>query len=122
MHLSVGDVVEEVDEVVNPEDRTHVAITLPLAAGMEPLNPNIATAPAEAAPSAAPTLAAQLCLLRRRPGDVRLSGMAKGTTTLRFRTRAQVAGSFTRPPAQAETMYRAGIMGASGGQRIAIGR
>ena len=57
IHLSAGDVVEETAELVNPEDRTHVAISLPLAAGLEPLNPNLATAPAEATPSAGPTLA-----------------------------------------------------------------
>ena len=26
IHLAVGDVVEEMDELVNPEDRTHVAL------------------------------------------------------------------------------------------------
>jgi len=35
----------------------HVAISLPLPAGFEPLNPNIATASREARPSTAPTLA-----------------------------------------------------------------
>src|SRR6185312_1517822 len=57
IRLNVGDVVEETVELINPEDRTHVAIVLPLAAGLDPLNPNLATAPAEATPSAGPTLA-----------------------------------------------------------------
>jgi len=57
IHLAPGDVVEELDEVVTPEDRTQVALHLPLAAGLEPLNPALATATADAAPSAGPTLA-----------------------------------------------------------------
>ncbi len=122
LHLAAGDVIEEADEVVNPEDRTHVAIRLPLAAGMEPLNPNIATAPAEAAPSAGPTRPPSFASFGDDEVLFVYLDMPKGTTTLRFRMRAQVAGSFTEPPAQAETMYRPGISGATGGQRIVIAR
>jgi hypothetical protein len=39
-----------------------------------------------------------------------------------FRTRALIAGSFTQPPGEAETMYRPGIHGASAGQRFVISR
>ena len=70
--VTQGDVIEETAEVVNPEDRTHVAISLPLAAGFEPLNPNLATAPAEAQPSSAPTLAPTWVVLWRRPRVLRL--------------------------------------------------
>ena len=45
LRLQVGDVVEEVDELATLEDRAHVALRQPLAAGMEPLNPNLANAP-----------------------------------------------------------------------------
>ena len=37
--LAVGDVVEDHVQVVNPKDRHYVAIVVPLAAGVEPLNP-----------------------------------------------------------------------------------
>ncbi len=57
--------VEEVDELVNPETRAQVALRLPLPAGMEPLNPALATATADAQPSAAPTLAPSWAVLRR---------------------------------------------------------
>ena len=70
--LKQGDVIEETAELVNPEDRTHVAISLPLAAGFEPLNPNIATAPREAQPSTAPTLAPTWTFVWRRPRVLRL--------------------------------------------------
>ncbi len=119
-HVTTGDVLEEVVELANPEDRTHVAITLPLAAGLEPLNPNLATAPAEATPSAAPTLAPTWMSF----GDDRVfyayERLPKGNYRFVFRLRAQVAGSFTQPPGEAETMYQAGIYGASAGQRIVV--
>jgi alpha-2-macroglobulin len=46
--LAVGDVVEEHVQVVNPQARHYVAVVVPLAAGMEPLNPRLATTPPEA--------------------------------------------------------------------------
>lgn len=122
VHLAPGDVVEEMDEVVSPEDRTHVAISMPLAAGMEPLNPNIATAPAEAAPSAGPTMQPSYASFGDDQVTFFYTDFPKGTYSMRFRARAQVAGSFTAPPAQAETMYRAGVFGATGGLRIVIAR
>jgi alpha-2-macroglobulin len=119
-HLTIGDVIEEVVELANPEDRTHVAITLPLGAGLEPLNPNLATAPAEATPSAGPTLAPTWTSF----GDDRVfyayERLPKGNYRFVFRMSAQVAGSFTQPPGEAETMYQAGVYGASAGQRIVV--
>ena len=99
-----------------------MAISLPLAAGLEPLNPNLATAPAEATPSAAPTLAPSFVSF----GDDRVfyayDSLPKGNYTFVFRARAQVAGSFTQPSGEAETMYQAGIYGASAGRRLVIAR
>ena len=122
VRLAIGDVVEEAAELVNPEDRTHVAIRLPIAAGMEPLNPNLATAPAEARPSAAPTLAPTWVSF----GDDQMlfvyQELPKGNYSFRFRTRATVAGSFTQPPGEAEMMYRLGVYGASGGARPILER
>jgi hypothetical protein len=119
-HITIGDVLEEVAELANPEDRTHVAITLPLAAGLEPLNPHLATAPAAATPSAAPTLAPAWTSF----GDDRVfyayERLPKGHYRFVFRLRAQVVGSFTQPPGEAETMYQAGVYGASAGQRIVV--
>jgi alpha-2-macroglobulin len=121
-HVTIGDVLEEVVELANPEDRTHVAITLPLAAGLEPLNPHLATAPAEATPSAAPTLAPAWTSF----GDDRVfyayERLPEGNYRFAFRLRAQFAGSFTQPPGEAETMYQAGVYGASAGQRIVVAR
>jgi len=109
-------------ELVNPGDHNHVAISLPLAAGLEPLNPNLATAPAEAAPSSAPTLAPSFVSF----GDDRVfyayDSLPKGNYRFAFRMRALIPGSFTQPPGEVETMYQVGIYGASAGRRIVIAR
>jgi hypothetical protein len=121
MHLAPGDVVEELDEVVTPEDRNQVALRLPLAAGLEPLNPALATATADAAPSAGPTLAPSYASY----GDDEVVAvwlvLPKGTYALRTRMRATIAGTFTQPPATAEMLYQQGVSAATGGQRVVVG-
>ena len=120
LRLQVGDVVEEVDELATPEDRAHVALRLPLAAGLEPLNPNLANAPAEAAPSAGPTLAPSYASF----GDDEVLqvwlALPRGTATVRHRLRATVPGSYTQPPATAEAIYQPGVSGSTGGMRIVV--
>jgi hypothetical protein len=122
IHVTQGDVIEETAEVVNPEDRTYVAISLPLAAGYEPLNPNIATAPAEAQPSSAPTLAPTWVSY----GDDRVlyayDSLPKGNYRFAFRLKAQTAGAYTQPPALVETMYKKGLRGVSAGARVEIAK
>jgi hypothetical protein len=120
--LVVGDVIEETAELVNPQDRTHVAISLPLPAGFEPLNPNLATAPAEAQPSSAPTLAPTSVSF----GDDRVfyayDVLPKGNYRFAFRAKAQTVGVFTEPPGMVETMYKKGLQGRSAGRRVEIAR
>ena len=122
IHLSIGDVVEEQDELVNPEARTQVALRLPMPAGLEPLNPALATAPAEAQPSAAPTLAPSYASY----GDDEVVAvwlqLSPGTFTMRTRLRATTAGSFTEPPATAEMLYQLGVTGSTGGARVVVTR
>jgi uncharacterized protein YfaS (alpha-2-macroglobulin family) len=120
--LAVGDVVEETAELVNPQDRTHVAISLPLPAGFEPLNPALATAPAEAQPSFAPTLAPTSVSF----GDDRVfyayDALPKGNYRFAFRAKAQIAGAFTEPPGVVETMYKKGVRASSAGRRVVIAK
>ncbi len=122
LHLAVGDVVEEVDELATPEDRAQVALRLPMPAGLEPLNPNLANATADAAPSAGPTLAPSFASY----GDDEVlnvwMSLPKGTVTVRHRMRATVPGTYTQPPASAELLYRPGVDGATGGQRVVVTR
>ncbi len=122
LRVKQGEVIEETAEVVNPEDRTHIAISIPLAAGFEPLNPNIATAPAEAQPSSAPTLQPTWVSY----GDDRVfyayDNLPKGTYRFAFRLRAQTAGVYTQPPAIVEAMYKKGLRATSAGARVEIGK
>jgi len=122
LHVQVGDVIEEADELINPEPRTNVAWRLPLPAGMEPLNPNLATSPASAAPSAAPTLAPDYAAYNDDQVLVVYETLPSGTFTFRTRMRATIDGSFTQPPAQVETMYQRGFTGSSDGARVVIVR
>ncbi|VTZ26460.1 Alpha-2-macroglobulin domain protein (fragment) [Methylocella tundrae] len=122
LRLKRGDIVEEIVELVNPQDRVHVAISLPLAAGLDPLNPNLATAPREAAPSLDPTLAPAWTAFNDDKVFYAYDTLPKGNYRFAFRAKAIVAGSFTQPPGEAETMYQAGIYGASAGRRIIIAR
>ncbi|MGO9673674.1 MAG: MG2 domain-containing protein [Methylocella sp.] len=122
IHLKNGDVVEELVEVVNPQDRVHVAISLPLAAGLDPLNPNLANAPRVASPSFAPTLEPTWTAFDDDRVFYAYDTLPKGNYRFAFRAKALVAGAFTQPPGEAETMYQAGIHGASAGRRIIIAK
>ncbi len=122
VHLKIGDVIEEVAELVTPDDRTNVALRLPLAAGLEPLNPALANAPAYAAPSAGPSLVPSWSSY----GDDEVLhvflALPRGTITLRGRMRATIPGTFTAPPAQVEMMYRPAVAGTTGGARVVVER
>jgi uncharacterized protein YfaS (alpha-2-macroglobulin family) len=120
VHLANGDVIEETAELVNPEPRTMVALSLPIAAGLEPLNPNLATAPAEATPSAGPTLAPTYTAFGDDSVLYVYESLPAGTYRFHFRARAGTNGSFTEPPGTVEMMYRQGVTGASAGARIVI--
>ena len=122
IELKQGDVIEETAELVNPQDRTHVAISLPLPAGFEPLNPNIATAPREARPSTAPTLAPSWTSYGDDLVFYAYDTLPKGNYRFAFRAKAQTVGAFTQPSGVVETMYKKGVSGASAGQRIEIAK
>ena len=120
LEVAVGDLVEEHLRLVNPEDRHFVAVVVPLAAGFEPLNPALETAPPEAAPAGKTT---------RRPDYVEhlddrmtfyFDRLPPGTYDLYFRVRAATAGEFVQPAARAEGMYDATVRGNSAGARVEV--
>ena len=120
IRLSVGDVIEEVVEIVNPEIRTHVAVSVPFAAGYEPLNPALATAPAEAQPSFAPTTAVSWTAMGDDKIFVAYAVLPKGNHRFAFRLKAQTAGLYTQPAALVEAMYKKGVRATSSGAKIEI--
>lgn len=116
----VTDVVEEHVQVVNPKDRTHVAVVVPLAAGMEPMNPNLATAPPEAMPTGALTRPATYVAFMDDAVTYYFDSLPKGTYDFYFRTRGSVAGRFIQPPARAEMMYDMTVRGNSAGAVVTV--
>ena len=120
--LTVGEVVEEHVQVVNPANRNFIAVVVPLAAGMEPLNPRLETAPPEAKPSGALTLTPTYAAYLDDQVAFYFNELPKGTYDFYFRTRAQVQGDFIQPPAKAEMMYDGSQVGTSAGATVSVVR
>ncbi len=120
--FATGEVVEEHVRVVNPAERHFVAVVVPLAAGMEPLNPNLATAPPEAAPAGRLTQAPTYAAYKDDHVAFYFDTLPKGTYDFYFRTRATTPGSFIQPAAAAELMYDGAVRGNSPGARVDITR
>ena len=120
--LTVGEVVEEHVQVVNPSDRNFVAVVVPLAAGMEPLNPRLETAPPEAKAAGTLTLTPTYAAYLDDQVAFYFNELPKGTYDFYFRTRAQVQGDFIQPPAKAEMMYDASQLGTSAGATVSVQR
>ncbi|MHB8835207.1 MAG: alpha-2-macroglobulin family protein, partial [Candidatus Methylomirabilia bacterium] len=122
LSLAVGEVIEERVRIVNPSDRHFVAVVVPLAAGMEPLNPKLATAPPEAKPTGTITLAPTYGAYLDDQAAFYYDSLPKGTYEFAFRTRATVPGNFVQPPATAELMYDGAVRGNGAGARVEIWR
>lgn len=118
--FNIGDIIEEHVQVVNPKERHYVAITVPLAAGMEPLNPRLATAPPEAVPNGKTTKNATYEAYQDDQAAFYYNVLPAGTYDFYFRTRATIAGAFIQPPAKAEMMYDGAVFGMSNGAKIVI--
>ncbi len=122
LRFRIGDVVEEHVRVVNPKDRHFVAVVVPLAAGLEPLNPALATAPPEAKPGSPLTLQPTYAAYLDDHVAFYYDTLPKGTFDFHFRTRAATEGAFTQPAARAEMMYDGAVQGNSPGARVEVAR
>ena len=120
--VAVGQVVEEHVRVVNAADRHYVAVVVPLAAGLEALNPNLATAPPEAAPAGRLTLEPSYADFRDDHVAFYYDSLPKGTYDFYFRARASTEGRFGQPPARAEMMYDMSTWGRSAGAWVEVSR
>jgi len=120
LELELGEVVEDRVQVVNPEQRHYVAIVVPLAAGMEPLNPYLDTSPPEATPATSLTLEPTYVAYLDDQVAFYYDTLPAGTYDFAFRTRAQIPGTFQQPPARAEMMYDASVVGSGAGAIVAI--
>ena len=120
LELQMGTIVEEHIRVVNPDVRHYVAVAAPFAAGFEPMNPNLATAPKAAKPAGAMTLAPDYAQYQDDQVIFYYDTLPKGTYDFYFRVKASIAGSFVHPPAKAEMMYKETVRGRSDGTRIIV--
>ncbi len=118
--FQTGDIVEEHAQVINPEERHFVVVVVPFAAGMEPLNPNLATAPREAQPSGTLTLEPSYVQYLDNEARFYYETLPQGTYDFYFRVRAVTVGSFVHPSAHASMMYRESVRGNSPGARYVI--
>jgi uncharacterized protein YfaS (alpha-2-macroglobulin family) len=120
LQYKMGDIIENHVQVVNPDDRAYVAITVPLAAGMEPLDPSLKTAPPEATPSAPPTLTPSYVAFLDDRVSYFYDDLPKGTYDFYFRTKAAVPGRFIQPAPDAVMMYDDAISGGGAGAIVTI--
>ena len=120
VEIDMGTIVEEHIRVVNPEVRHYVAVAAPFAAGFEPMNPNLATAPKAAKPAGTMTQEPAYAQYQDDQVIFYYDTLPKGTYDFYFRLRASIAGSFVHPPAKVEMMYRETVRGRSDGTRIVI--
>jgi len=120
--FAVGQVVEDHVQVVNPKARNYVAIVVPLAAGLEVLNPRLATAPPESKAKGAITKEPTYIAFLDDQVAFYYDTLPAGTYDFYFRARAQTEGRFTQPGARAEMMYDASAAGASVGAEVTVTR
>lgn len=120
LKLPMGAVVEEHVRVINPEDRYFVAIRVPFAAGLDPMNPNLATAPKRARPAGNLTRQPDYALYEDDQVTFYYDQLPRGTYDFFFRLRASIEGSFVHPAARVEMMYRLAVYGRGAGARVDI--
>jgi alpha-2-macroglobulin len=118
--LVSGDVVEVHAKLTSSEDRHHVALIVPFAAGFEPLNPALENAGAIARPSQPDSLRPDA--VQRLDHEVRyyFVKLPKGQHGFHFRLRATTPGAFVHPAAWAEQMYRQEVRGRGDGLRVVV--
>jgi len=120
VRLELGDIVEVQARLLSDKQRFHVALMVPFAAGLEPLNPELKTSGPEARPSMPDSLRADY--VQRMDDEVRyyFIRLPKGSHSVSFRLRATNEGSFVHPPAWAEQMYHQEVRGRGDGMRVEV--
>jgi uncharacterized protein YfaS (alpha-2-macroglobulin family) len=118
--VPLGEILEIHAQLVTDEVRHHVALVVPIAAGLEPLNPNLETAGSDAKPSQADST--NPTYVQRLDSEVRyyFTELPRGTHTFHFRVRASSEGKFVHPAPYAELMYRDEVRGRGAGMTITV--
>lgn len=118
--VPLGEILEIHTQLVTNDARHHVALIVPIAAGLEPLNPNLETSGSDAKPSTADSVSPTY--VQRLDQEVRyyFTELPRGTHTFHFRVRASSEGQFVHPPPYAEQMYREEVRGRGAGMRVVV--
>ena len=118
--LAMGEVAELHTRITTDEDRYQVALVVPFAAGVEPLNPALDNASSDAKPSQADSLVADY--VQRLDHEVRyfFLRLPRGTHSFHFRVRATIEGSFVHPAPYAEALYHPEVRGRGEGMRWVV--
>lgn len=120
LSVPLGEVLEVHAQLVSDAPQHHVALIVPFAAGLEPLNPNLETSGSDAKPSQPDSLTPTT--VQRLDSEVRyyFTELPRGTHTFHFRVRASSEGRFVHPPPWAELMYREEVRGRGAGMKVVI--
>ena len=118
--VNLGDVIELHARLTSDQARSQVALVVPMAAGLEPLNAALANSSSDATPAEADSLAPTY--VQRLDHEVRyyFTELPAGTFSFHFRVRASNEGSFVHPAPYAEMMYRESVRGRGVGMRINV--
>ncbi|BCE02158.1 alpha-2-macroglobulin family protein [Marinicellulosiphila megalodicopiae] len=120
LNISLGEVIEEHVQIINPENRVQVAIQIPIAAGFEPLNPELNISSSDAKPSGQITLKPSYVQYLDDSVSYYYDQLPKGSFDFFFRVRATTQGEFTQPPANVQMMYNDGVWAQSFGAKVVI--
>jgi len=118
--IQTGTILEEHIQVTNGKDRYYVVVNIPLAAGIEPLNPALATTSSEAIPEGSLTLTPDYMELRDDHVAYYYNELPRGSYDFYFRGCASFSGDYCQPGAWASMMYSMEETGASPGVTISI--
>jgi len=120
LKVAVGDILEIHAHVTTDEDRTHVALVVPFAAGLEPMNAELETGASLSRPSQADSLLPAYVQRLDNQATYYFLRLPRGTHSFHFRARAATEGSFVHPAAYAEQMYRQEVRGRGAGMRLIV--
>jgi len=128
-HIKAGARVEVSLQLVSRSARSHVALTDPLPAGLQVLNPELATTSRDLAPSAKSATGAQDWWystwfdhqnLRDDRAEAFATWLDGGVYEFSYLARATTVGTFVAPPTRAEQMYAPETFGRAGSDRVVV--
>ncbi|MBP7652073.1 hypothetical protein KA977_01540, partial [Candidatus Dependentiae bacterium] len=120
LNYEIGDIIEIHTSVINPKKKNFVVVTVPIAAGFEPMNPALEISSEIAKPSEKLTLQPSYSMYLDDEIRYYYNELPQGNYNFYFRVKAAVEGTFTNPSAFAELMYNENIRGNSFGSKIII--